>query len=249
METFYPKFGEVELVIVEDNNDFFDPLESNYECEDENEDVKLQLNDNVYEENQFQIDIDDLSSESHTELDSPQNARVKQEVPEQSYNYVNYSKQNLKWEKPHEISDDSVDAEEAHFQDNDSDHSLEIPSYDGKSNVEGISEVKKVARNCQEDGFENKSADNKSTEKHSQKIVSEVVKPTKTKLEPERDEKKEKEKGAKATTSKTGIKNRKNKVPNVCKAKRKRLKDDGVIYRNIKLIFVLNHHERPFFFY
>lgn len=55
MDSFYPKFGEVEMVLVDDDNDFFDPLETNFECEDENEDAKLQLNDAVYEDTQFQL--------------------------------------------------------------------------------------------------------------------------------------------------------------------------------------------------
>lgn len=67
MDSFYPNFGEVELILVEDNNDFVDPLEANYECEDENEDIKLQLNDNVYEEGDFQMHVDDNSRSSNDE--------------------------------------------------------------------------------------------------------------------------------------------------------------------------------------
>lgn len=222
MDTFYPKFGEVELVLVEDNNDFFDPLESNYECEDDNEDVKLQLNDNVYEENQFQLDIDDLSSESADELCQPQNVAVKQEISKQNNDHVNNFKSNLKFENHCEISDESVDADEAYFQDNDSNYSLEIISDDVKPNVKGILEVKKVEGNCEANRLENKSADSENTEK---KTVPEVEeKPANTKLESEDK--------VKATTSKTVTKNGKNKIRNVSTAKRKRI-DKRVIHTNI----------------
>lgn len=53
--------SELELVLVEDNNDFVDPLELNFECEEINEDDKLQLNDDIYEEKNFFIESDDDS--------------------------------------------------------------------------------------------------------------------------------------------------------------------------------------------
>lgn len=55
--------SELELVLVEDNNDFVDPLELNFECEEINEDNKLQLNDDIYEEKNFFIGSDDDSCE------------------------------------------------------------------------------------------------------------------------------------------------------------------------------------------
>lgn len=75
MESFYPKFGEVELVLVEDDNDFFDPLESNFEIEDENEDIKLQLNDTIHEENEFNLAIDDDDDDDNENDDNSENER------------------------------------------------------------------------------------------------------------------------------------------------------------------------------
>lgn len=70
MDSYYPKFGEVEIVLVDDDNDFFDPLETNFDCEDENEDTKLQLNDAVYEDTQFELD----------EFDSRENSPSKENI-------------------------------------------------------------------------------------------------------------------------------------------------------------------------
>lgn len=80
MDSFYPRYGEVELVLVEDNNDFFDPLETNFDCDDENEDVKLQLNDTVYEDNQFHLNADETVNSISTEESATQHDGIKYEV-------------------------------------------------------------------------------------------------------------------------------------------------------------------------
>lgn len=146
MESYYPKFGEVELVLVEDDNDFYDPLETNFECEDENEDNKLQLNDAIHEENQFNLEIDDVEQErtaSPPPIPEEQHGHgkqptIKQESPDQNYDFVptatasNTAGKNgpiatPKFERDIEMSDDSLDAYESHFNDNDSNHEDSTP--------------------------------------------------------------------------------------------------------------------------
>lgn len=107
MDSFYPKIDEVELVLVEDNNDFYDPLESNFECDDENEDEKLQLNDTIYEDNQFNLSIDDRRSSSSTDESITQIELVKLEViDDRSDNEKTISN----WIKIESSSDSSNDA-------------------------------------------------------------------------------------------------------------------------------------------
>lgn len=62
MESYHPQIGELELVLVEDNNDFYDPLEINFEYDDENEDLKLQLNDTVDDNSEFHLTNTDDSN-------------------------------------------------------------------------------------------------------------------------------------------------------------------------------------------
>lgn len=166
MESFYPKFGEVELVLVEDDNDFFDPLESNFECEDDNEDTKLQLNDTIHEENQFNLDIDDIDQDRDASP-SPlppvydehsagfgRKSRIKQEHPDQNCDYGvaatgaannNSSKFNRpiiapKFECDVDASEDSLDANNSHFYDNDDDDSCyeDITPIETKPNVDEL---------------------------------------------------------------------------------------------------------------
>lgn len=152
MASFYPKFGEVELVLVEDENDFFDPLESNFECEDENEDVKLQLNDTIHEEDNFNLAIDDEDEEEMDERDAVhtppphddqsnfhRKPRIKQEVSDHygdNFTGVGAAKGNAnkygpiitpKCELNANMSDDSFDADDSHFYDNDSNHDDSAP--------------------------------------------------------------------------------------------------------------------------
>lgn len=143
MESFYPKIGEVELVLVEDDNDFFDPLETNFECEDENEDVKLQLNDEIHEESQFHLESSDNPDTDSNVDEHPVSSSIKREIVEQNGDVAlvanktsHRSGANVKLEKPHEISDDSMDASDINFFDNDSNHSSDITSMEIKPNVE-----------------------------------------------------------------------------------------------------------------
>lgn len=50
--------NEVELVLVGDNNDFVDPLDLGVEYDDLNDEVKLQLDDDIEDEPEFQIGAD-----------------------------------------------------------------------------------------------------------------------------------------------------------------------------------------------
>lgn len=92
MDSFYPKFGEVEVVLVDDDNDFFDPLETNFECEDENEDAKLQLNDAVCEDTQFHLSSIDSREMSpwneNTELKEVAKRRISRENSDEQLNDI-----------------------------------------------------------------------------------------------------------------------------------------------------------------
>lgn len=161
MESFYPKFGEVELVLVDNDNDFYDPLESNFECEDENEDIKLQLDDSIHEENQFNLAIDDDDDDIEYERDTSSSSihqersgfgRIKQEIPEPNCDYVaataatfavnNESKYRPiiapKFERNDvDASDVSLDANDSHFYDNDSNYE-DITPIETKPNIEEL---------------------------------------------------------------------------------------------------------------
>lgn len=81
MESYHPKIGELELVLVEDNNDFYDPLEINFECDDENEDIKLQLNDTVDDDSEFHLtNTDDSNGNSSPIICDTPNGCIKQEA-------------------------------------------------------------------------------------------------------------------------------------------------------------------------
>lgn len=146
MESFYPKFGEVELVLVEDDNDFFDPLESNFECEDENEDTKLQLNDTILEENQFNLDVDDDdddeeerdASSSPVHSGSGGKPRIKREISDQNCDYTDRPIIAPKFECDVDASEDSFDANNSHFYDNDDDND---PNYEDNTPTEAKPDV------------------------------------------------------------------------------------------------------------
>lgn len=81
MESYHPKIGELELVLVEDNNDFYDPLEINFECDDENEDINLQLNDTVDDDSEFHLtNTDDSNGNSSPIICDTPNGFIKQEA-------------------------------------------------------------------------------------------------------------------------------------------------------------------------
>lgn len=165
MESFYPKFGEVELVLVEDDNDFYDPLESNFECEDDNEDVKLQLNDTIHEESQFNLDIDDDTNASSPPPSPVQvehsgfgrKPSIKQEILDQNCDYDaaaavnannNFNHKNNrpiiapKFECDVDASEDSLDANNSQFfgnnSDNDSDYEDNTPLIELKPNLDEL---------------------------------------------------------------------------------------------------------------
>lgn len=137
MDSFYPKFGEVELVLVEDDNDFYDPLETNIEFEDENEDVKLQLNDTVIEENPFHLNIESYEDESSPEYIIDSDDDVTEVIPEENDNdeKITDPRNNVKAEYREDIDDDSIGTEDVCFQIADSDDS----SIDCKSSLKELS--------------------------------------------------------------------------------------------------------------
>lgn len=129
MDSFYPKFGEVELVLVDDDNDFYDPLETNFECEEE--DTKLQLNDTVYEESQFLWNTEETSNRSSVDeddIDGEAERTIKREISYENcdYNDEDASNHVENFDEPHENSNDSYDTGQECFQNNDSNHSSDI---------------------------------------------------------------------------------------------------------------------------
>lgn len=108
MDSFYPKFGEVELVLVDDDNDFFDPLESNFEIEYKNEDTKLQLDDTVYEENQFHLSSDESTNDTSVVNDLP----IKHEISCEKSDVTTIPKHSVKVENECENSNDSFGIED-----------------------------------------------------------------------------------------------------------------------------------------
>lgn len=128
MDSFYPKFGEVELVLVDDDNDFYDPLETNFECEDE--DTKLQLNDTVYEENQFLWNTEEIpnhSSMDEDDIDVESAKTIKHEISYESYDYdCDDASNDVKYFENCENSNHSNDTGQECFQNNDSNHSSDI---------------------------------------------------------------------------------------------------------------------------
>lgn len=133
MDSFYPKFGEVELVLVEDNNDFYDPLETNFDFENENEDVKLQLNDTVIEENPFHLNIDNYEDEPSPECIDDSDDDITEVISDNNddYDKTTDPRNNVKAEYTEDIDDESMDAEDDCFIDEGSD----ISSIDTKSNI------------------------------------------------------------------------------------------------------------------
>lgn len=129
MDSFYPKFDEVELVLVDDDNDFYDPLETNFECEDENEDTKLQLNDTVYEDDQFNWSAEETTNNSSTNennttelIDSVEIVKLENSYENCDYKYGNTTNnvENIT-ESDEKIV--SYDTDQECFQNNDSNHS------------------------------------------------------------------------------------------------------------------------------
>lgn len=125
MDSFYPKIDEVELVLVDDDNDFYDPLETNFECEDENEDTKLQLNDTVYEDDQFHWSGDETTNHSSADENEPVNS-VEIVKLENSYENCDYNNGNTTNNDEHFSESDekiiSYDTDQECFQNNDSNH-------------------------------------------------------------------------------------------------------------------------------
>lgn len=125
MDSFYPKIDEVELVLVDDDNDFYDPLETNFECEDENEDTKLQLNDTVYENDQFHWSGDETTNHSSADENEPVNS-VEIVKLENSYENCDYNNGNTTNNDEYFSESDekiiSYDTDQECFQNNNSNH-------------------------------------------------------------------------------------------------------------------------------
>lgn len=141
MDSFYPKFGEVEMVLVDDDNDFYDPLETNLEFEDK-EDVSFQLNDTAYEECKFHLNIDD-NYKKDTIVDSRTIGEgVKVENAYKTYSSESTSDLAIKIESQDENSNDTFVAEYMNedFHTNDSEDSLDEFPNETKSNSVDISQ-------------------------------------------------------------------------------------------------------------
>lgn len=120
MESFYLKSNEVELVLVDDQNDFIDPLETNLDYE---EDANLQLNDDICDDSKFNFE-DEFEPLKVTTNSN----RIKQEKP--ATNKPNESVVNLKSESESESDNESfgVDVGEEDFSDGDSDDAFLMPT-------------------------------------------------------------------------------------------------------------------------
>lgn len=134
MDSIYPKFGEVELVLVEDDNDFFDPLETNFECEEENEDVKLQLNDTVPEEDHFQFNTEDFENDPSSAAIIQQDKTVKPVVPKEICDLRTVTAGDA----VKVVTVNEIDADDCYFEDNDSNDTDDVASIEIKPNIEDI---------------------------------------------------------------------------------------------------------------
>lgn len=137
MDSFYPKFGEVELVLVDDDNDFYDPLETNFECEEE--DTKLQLNDTVYEESQFLWNTEETPNRSSVDDDDIMelDRTIKRDISYKNcdYNSDDASNHVKKFDEPYEIGTDSYDSGPECLQNNDSNHTSDVESKPESSEI------------------------------------------------------------------------------------------------------------------
>lgn len=172
MDSFYPKLDEVELVLVDDDNDFYDPLETNFECDDGNEDIKLQLNDTVYEESQFHWSDDETTNHSTKDVNNTietVNAVVKQETSYEhcDYNYDNASDYGEKTVDSDENSSHSFEIRHESFENNDSNHSTEMPIIESKPDPNDIPQTDTELRKNQR----------KSDELEVKKVATKTEKP------------------------------------------------------------------------
>lgn len=226
MDSFYPKIDEVELVLVDDDNDFYDPLETNFECEDENEDTKLQLNDAVYEENHFHWNTNDATN------NSPENATdsvnpvefIKQETTYENCDYKYDITSNQEVEnvvESDENSNHSFDAGYENFQNNDSEHSSDVPIIELKPNPDEL--LKATTELKQNEKIP------KSTEVEKTVVKEDIVKTEKNlnKKKHTKKRRKEDEEIVVASTSECSIK----KEP---KVKKKSPKEEKVVCSSLK---------------